>query len=76
MQPESAKTVLIISSLTPKSLKVSTGRPTAIASSAAVDDTVTSPRAPASASVIGPAAKCSASDSNRPFWTRAAYSCG
>ena len=72
MQPESAKTVLIISSLTPKSLRVSTGRPTAIASSAAVDDTVTSPRAPASASVIDPAAKCRESDSNWPFWTRAA----
>ena len=46
-QPEPAKTVLIISGLTPKSLRVSTGRPTAMASSAAVEDTVTSPRAAA-----------------------------
>ena len=74
--PEPAKTVLIISSLTPKSLRASTGRPSAIASSAAVDDTVTSPRAPASASVIDPAAKCRASGSTRPAWTSPAYSCG
>ena len=65
-QPEPEKTVLIISSLTPKSLRASTGSPAAMASSAAVDDTVTSPRAPASASVIDPAAKCRASASTRP----------
>jgi hypothetical protein len=75
-QPEPEKTVLIISSLTPKSLRVSTGRPTAMASRAAVEETVTSPRAPARASVIDPAAKCSASASSRPAWTRPAYSCG
>lgn len=75
-QPESAKTVLIICSLTPKSLSVSTGSPSAIASSAAVEDTVTSPRAPSRASVIDPAAKCRASAGTRPAWTRAAYSCG
>jgi len=76
MQPESANTTLIISSLSPKSLSVSTGSPSAMASSAAVEDTVTSPRAPARASVIDPVAKRSASASTRPAWTRTAYSCG
>jgi hypothetical protein len=68
--------VLIISSLIPKSLRASTGRPAAMASSAAVEETVTSPRAPTKASLIDPAAKCSASGSTRPDWTRPAYSCG
>lgn len=75
-QPESANTVLIICSLIPKSLSVSTGSPSAIASSAAVEDTVTRPRAPSRASVIDPAAKRRASAGTRPAWTRAAYSCG
>jgi hypothetical protein len=37
--------VLIISAETPKSRSMSTGRPAAIASSAAVEDTVANPRA-------------------------------
>ena len=75
-QFDPAKTVLIISSLIPKSLKVSTGNPIAMASRAAVEDTVTRPRAPASASAIDPAAKCTASGDSRPAWTSAAYSWG
>ena len=75
-QPEPAKTVFMLSSVTPKSVSTSTGRPTAIASSAAVEDTVTSPRAPARASVMDPAAKCTASGSSRPARTRPAYSWG
>jgi hypothetical protein len=75
-QPEPEKTVLIISSLTPKSLRASTGRPLAMASSAAVEETVTRPRASARASVIDPALKCSASASSRPACTKPAYSCG
>jgi hypothetical protein len=67
--PEPTNTRLIISALIPKSLRMSTGRPAAIASRAAVEDTVTSPRAPSSASVIDPAAKRRASGSTRPAWT-------
>ena len=72
MQPESAKTVLIISSLTPKSLRVSTGRPTAIASSAAVDETVTSPRRPGELLGHRPGGEVQGVGLHRPFWTRAA----
>jgi hypothetical protein len=72
MQSDPAKTVLIISSLIPKSLRASTGRPSAMASRAAVEDTVTRPRAPVSASAIDPAAKCTASGASRPAWTSAA----
>ena len=68
--------MLIISSLIPKSLRARTGRPAAMASNAAVEETVTSPRAPARASLIDPAAKCRASACTRPDWTRPAYSCG
>jgi hypothetical protein len=73
-QPEPSKTALIISAETPKSRSSSTGLPTAIASSAAVEDTVTSPRAEASACSIGPATKRTASGVTRCCRTRSAYS--
>jgi hypothetical protein len=75
-QPEPWKTVLIISAETPKSRSTRTGRPAAIASSAAVDDTVASPRAWARASSIGPDAKRTASGATRRCRTRSAYSRG
>jgi hypothetical protein len=60
------KTRLIISLDTPKSLMISTGSRLAIASRAAVEDTVAKPRADASATDIGPAAQRTASRSTCP----------
>ena len=74
MQPEPAKTRLSIGPDTPKSSTTSSGRPTATASSAAVEDTVTSPRAPASTSVIGPVTKPTASAGTSPRVTRSCHS--
>ncbi len=54
-QPEPAKTVLIIASDRPKSEMIKVGRSRAIASSAAVDDTVAKAEARANADLIEPA---------------------
>lgn len=75
-QPEPSKTTLIISADTPKSVMINTGSPPAIASSAAVDDTVTRPRAVASASAIPPPTQRTASGSTRPLAISSANSCG
>ena len=52
--PEPSKTVLIMSAETPKSEMIKVGSPAAMASSAAVEDTVTSARALSRASSIEP----------------------
>lgn len=69
VQPEPAKTRLTSSAVTPKSSSTSTGSPRARASSDAVDDTVTSPRAPVRASLIGPLANAKASAATAPCST-------
>ncbi len=74
VQPESAKTRLISSAEIPKSSITSTGTPSPIASRAAVEDTVASPRAPASASLIAPVVKVTASAATSPRATSPAHS--
>ena len=56
-QPEPSKTTLLSAGSTPKSDSSRTGRPSAIASSAAVEDTVTRPRARPRASPMEPPAR-------------------
>jgi hypothetical protein len=76
MQPEPAKTMLIISAETPKSDRISVGTPAARASSAAVDETVTNPRADCNASGIGPVPNLMLPSSIRPCSTRSAIRSG
>lgn len=65
-QPEPKNTRLISSAETPKSDSTSTGNRRAIASKAAVEDTVTNPRASASASCIDPCANRTRSAGSAP----------
>ncbi len=74
VQPEPAKTRLTSSAETPKSSRTSRGSPRAIASRAAVDETVTSPRPWASASRIAPVEKVTDSGATSPRATRPAQS--
>jgi hypothetical protein len=76
MQPEPSNTTLIISAETPKSERISVGTPAAMASSAAVDETVTNPRADRSASGIEPVANLMLPSSIRPCSTRSAIRSG
>ena len=75
-QPDPSKTRLIISAETPKSEMINVGRFIAIASSAAVDDTVTKPRAVPSASCIEPPTKATASTGTRCCATSSAMIAG
>jgi len=58
----------------PKSSMTSSGRRSAMASRAAVDDTVTSPRDPVRADVIEPVAKPTAPDATSPRATKCCQS--
>ncbi len=75
-QPDPVKTMLIMASLTPKSEMIMIGTFAATASSAAVDDTVTSPTAPSRASDIDPLRKDTAPGASRPVSTSAASNAG
>jgi hypothetical protein len=68
--------MLIISADTPKSERISVGTPAASASSAAVEETVTNPRADCNTSGIGPVANLMLPSSIRPCSTRSAISSG
>jgi hypothetical protein len=76
MQPEPSKTTLIISADTPKSEMIKVGTPAAKASSAAVDEIVTKPRAECSASGIGPVVNLMLPSSIRPSATKSAIRSG
>jgi hypothetical protein len=76
MQPEPSKTMLIISAETPKSDRISVGTPAAMASSAAVDETVTNPRADRNASGIGPVVNLMVPPPIRPRSTKSAIRSG
>ena len=74
VQPEPVNTRLIISAEMPKSSTTSSGRPRAMASSAAVEDTVTSPRELVSAAVMAPVANPTAPGVTSPAATRSCQS--
>ena len=75
-QPDSSNTRLIISAETPKSEMINVGRFIAMASRAAVDDTVTKPREVRSASCIEPPTKVTASAATRRCATRSSMISG
>lgn len=75
-QPDPWKTVLISWVETPKSEMSRVGTPSAMASSAAVEDTVAKPRARDSASPIDPLLKRTASAGTRPCARSSAQSWG
>ena len=74
--PEPSKTVLIMSADTPKSEMIKVGSPVAMASSAAVEDTVTSARAPSRVSSIEPLTRPTAEGAIRPWVIRSSSSLG
>jgi hypothetical protein len=75
-QPEPAKARLIISSDTPNSEMIRTGIPAAMASRAAVEETVVSARAVRNASCIDPPRPRTLPGGIRPVATRSATSSG
>jgi hypothetical protein len=75
-QPDRSNTRLIIAADTPKSLTTRTGTSAAIASSAAVEETVTSPAACSSAAAMDPVPKRTASGSTWPAVTSALHRVG
>ena len=75
-QPEPSKTTLISSSDTPKSERMRTPMPAAIASRAAVEDTVTRAAADSRAAPMAPVLKRSASLDAVPAATSSAHSSG
>lgn len=74
--PLSTKTRLIISAETPKSDRIRTGTPAAMASRAAVEDTVTNPPAVDSAPAMDPVLNRTAPAATLPSATSSAQSSG